>query len=283
MPVFCSASCEERSTAMPLAKQDIVAYFTERFGQAPALGRAGPGPRQPDRRAHRLQRRLRAAAGHRSGRVDRPAAARATAAWSSIRSTTTSRASSSLDGLKHEKAGWIEYLKGVAWSLQDAGMKLARLGRRAGRRRAAGGRAFFLGRAGNGHRPGLRRRRAASPGTPGRMAKLGQRAENKWVGVNCGIMDQLISAAGRAGHAMLIDCRSLEMQPVPLPAGRGGGGARHGDAPRAGRFGLQRAARAVRGGGRVLPGPRPARRDRGHVRGQGRASWTPPPAAAPGT
>lgn len=32
-------------------------------------------------------------------------------------------------------------------------------------------------------------------------------------------MDQLISSTGRAGHAMLIDCRSLELQPAPLPAG----------------------------------------------------------------
>ena len=49
------------------------------------------------------------------------------------------------------------------------------------------------------------------------MARVGQWAENEWVGVSCGIMDQLISAGGRAGHAMLIDCRSLEMRPVPLP------------------------------------------------------------------
>ena len=51
------------------------------------------------------------------------------------------------------------------------------------------------------------------------QAKLGQRSENKWIGVNCGIMDQLISSTGRAGHAMLIDCRSLELRPAPLPAG----------------------------------------------------------------
>jgi galactokinase len=51
------------------------------------------------------------------------------------------------------------------------------------------------------------------------MAKLGQRAENKWVGVNCGIMDQLISATGQTGHAMLIDCRSLSLRPAPLPPG----------------------------------------------------------------
>jgi galactokinase len=52
-----------------------------------------------------------------------------------------------------------------------------------------------------------------------KMALLGQQAENQWVGVNCGIMDQMISAAGKAGHALLIDCRSLETQAVPLPAG----------------------------------------------------------------
>jgi galactokinase len=52
-----------------------------------------------------------------------------------------------------------------------------------------------------------------------KMAKLGQKAENKWVGVNCGIMDQLISAEGREGHAVLIDCRSLELKPCPLPKG----------------------------------------------------------------
>jgi galactokinase len=52
---------------------------------------------------------------------------------------------------------------------------------------------------------------------PAAMARLAQRAENEWVGVNCGIMDQLISAAGVAGHALLIDCRSLGTRAVPLP------------------------------------------------------------------
>jgi len=51
------------------------------------------------------------------------------------------------------------------------------------------------------------------------MARLGQKAENEWVGMNCGIMDQMISAAGLAGHALLIDCRSLETDPLPLPPG----------------------------------------------------------------
>jgi galactokinase len=53
---------------------------------------------------------------------------------------------------------------------------------------------------------------------PSRLARLGQRAENAWVGANCGTMDQTISARGRAGHALLLDCRSLDGRHVPLPA-----------------------------------------------------------------
>ena len=53
---------------------------------------------------------------------------------------------------------------------------------------------------------------------PATMARIAQRAENEWVGVNCGIMDQMISAVGRDGHAMLIDCRTLETRAVPVPA-----------------------------------------------------------------
>ena len=53
--------------------------------------------------------------------------------------------------------------------------------------------------------------------SPTDLALIGQRAENQFVGCNCGIMDQLISARGQAGHALLIDCRTLEMRAVPLP------------------------------------------------------------------
>ncbi|WP_027252075.1 galactokinase [Photobacterium halotolerans] len=49
------------------------------------------------------------------------------------------------------------------------------------------------------------------------IALIGQQAENQFVGCNCGIMDQLISAEGEAGHALLIDCRSLDTKAVSLP------------------------------------------------------------------
>ena len=50
-------------------------------------------------------------------------------------------------------------------------------------------------------------------------AQLGQAAENTFVGCNCGIMDQFISALGQAEHAMLLDCRSLTYQDSPVPQG----------------------------------------------------------------
>jgi galactokinase len=51
------------------------------------------------------------------------------------------------------------------------------------------------------------------------VAKLCQRAENTFVGAHVGIMDQFVSCMGKAGHAFLLDCRSLEFQFVPIPAG----------------------------------------------------------------
>jgi galactokinase len=120
-----------------------------------------------------------------------------------------------LDRLE-KQSGWIEYLKGVAWALQDAGHELrgfeavisgdvpiaAGLSSSAAWELAAA-RAFAV--------------TSGFAWDAAKMALLAQRAENKWVGVNCGIMDQMISAAGQADHALLIDCRSLETQSVPLP------------------------------------------------------------------
>jgi galactokinase len=51
------------------------------------------------------------------------------------------------------------------------------------------------------------------------LARLGQRVENEIIGVRSGIMDQLAIALGVAGHALRIDCRSLEAEPIPIPSG----------------------------------------------------------------
>ena len=50
------------------------------------------------------------------------------------------------------------------------------------------------------------------------LARLCQRAENEFVGANCGIMDQFISANGAEDHALLLDCRDLTYKLAPIPA-----------------------------------------------------------------
>ena len=62
---------------------------------------------------------------------------------------------------------------------------------------------------------GLRRQQVPLP----EIAKFCRRAENEFVGARVGIMDQFVSCMGKAGHALLLDCRSLEFKFAPIPAG----------------------------------------------------------------
>ena len=116
----------------------------------------------------------------------------------------------------HTDAGWIEYLKGVSWALLDAGHDLE-----GWEGVVAGDVPVGAGLSSSAALEMACARASAAvsglPWEPAAMAKLGQRAENEWVGVNCGIMDQMISACGGAGHALLLDCRSLAGTQVPLP------------------------------------------------------------------
>lgn len=122
----------------------------------------------------------------------------------------------SLNDLARGENGWIEYIKGSAWALQQEGAYVKGWeGVLAGDVPLGAG----LSSSAALELAALRAFAAAShiQWDSTQMALLGQKAENEWVGVNCGIMDQLISAAGQNGHALLIDCRSLELQAVPLP------------------------------------------------------------------
>lgn len=111
---------------------------------------------------------------------------------------------------------WVEYMKGVAWALQEAGWTLN------------GWEGVMAGDVPIG--AGLSSSAAIELATARafaelsshvwdavEMAKICQRAENEWVGMKSGIMDQLISSAGVEGRALLIDCRWLTLEPVPLP------------------------------------------------------------------
>ncbi len=52
--------------------------------------------------------------------------------------------------------------------------------------------------------------------SPVRMAQIAQKAENEFVGVQCGIMDQFVSLHGKKGYALKLDCRSLEYEFYPF-------------------------------------------------------------------
>ena len=54
---------------------------------------------------------------------------------------------------------------------------------------------------------------------PLELALLAQRVENEFVGVQCGIMDQLTVAIAKANHALVLDCRDLTTRYVPIPDG----------------------------------------------------------------
>ncbi len=123
-----------------------------------------------------------------------------------------------LTGLHKGSESWGEYVKGVAWALQEAGHTLS------------GFEGVLISDVPMG--AGLSSSAALELAiarafaevskldwNPAAMALLAQKAENEWVGMNCGIMDQMISAAGQAGHALFIDCRSLAHESVPLPRG----------------------------------------------------------------
>lgn len=122
----------------------------------------------------------------------------------------------SLAGLRRNQAEWAEYLKGVAWALQEEGYVL-----HGWDGVVAGDVPIGAGLSSSAALELATARAFASvsawPWDEAIVARIGQRAENEWVGVNCGIMDQMISAAGKDGHALLIDCRSLDTRLVPLP------------------------------------------------------------------
>jgi galactokinase len=120
-----------------------------------------------------------------------------------------------LDDLDDRVDGWGTYAQGMAWALRDAfplrgwrGAVDSDIPVGAGLSSSA---AFELALARAWAAV------AAQPWEPAQIARHAQRAENDWVGVRSGIMDQLTCALGRAGHAVLIDCRTLDVEHVALP------------------------------------------------------------------
>lgn len=112
-------------------------------------------------------------------------------------------------------ASWENYIRGVAWALCDAkkgigGIEMAI----AGNIPQASG---LSSSASLENAAGLAFTQAAGQSiNPTELALLSQRAENDFVGCQCGVMDQLVSAQGKDAKAILMDCRTLDCRPIPI-------------------------------------------------------------------
>lgn len=121
-----------------------------------------------------------------------------------------------LGALVRDEHSWVEYLKGVAWALQESGRALrgwegvlgGNVPQGAGLSSSAAVEMVTMRVFGAVER---------TPWVPAEAALAGQRVENKWIGVNSGIMDQMVVASAQEHHALLLDCRSLATRHVPVP------------------------------------------------------------------
>ena len=123
-----------------------------------------------------------------------------------------------LDAIGERRGRWIDYVAATAWALAEAGaptqgfrgLLTSDLPSGAGLSSSAAIELASAWALSGGERPAL---------DTMRLAQIAQRAENAYVGVNCGLMDQFAVAFGVADHALPLDCRSLDHRAVPLPAG----------------------------------------------------------------
>jgi galactokinase len=113
--------------------------------------------------------------------------------------------------------GWGEYVKGVAWALEQSGNRL-----QGWDGVVTSDVAMAAGLSSSGALVvaivAVFSQVADLGWDPASFSEIAQRAENEWVGVHSGIMDPLVATTARQGHAMLIDCRDLETSHVPIPA-----------------------------------------------------------------
>ncbi|HEX5148580.1 MAG TPA: galactokinase [Candidatus Limnocylindrales bacterium] len=134
-----------------------------------------------------------------------------------VRLDTAERDGFELDAPRPKSGTWLDYVAGTAWALAEAGLPLtglrgvvaSTLPTSAGLSSSA---AIELASAWALLHDGAPRVE------PFELAKRCQRAENAYVGVQSGLMDQFAEACGVAGAAVLLDCRSSEWRPIPLPA-----------------------------------------------------------------
>ncbi len=124
-----------------------------------------------------------------------------------------------LNTLEQERGcNWADYVRGVAWALQKSGYQL----------NGFDGLVHSSVPIGSGLSSSAALEMACAvmfqiisgfEWRPVEMALICQKAENQYVGMNCGILDQFSSGLGQAGNALLLDCRSLETKLTPIAEG----------------------------------------------------------------
>ena len=114
--------------------------------------------------------------------------------------------------------GWAAYPAGVAWAMTRAGLSLRGLDAAVAGDVPIGGGLSSSAALEIAFAAAFRQ--GSNLDIPNmELAKLGQFAENQFVGVRCGIMDQVASACAEPDQAILLDCRFLDIRQVPLPPG----------------------------------------------------------------
>ena len=112
---------------------------------------------------------------------------------------------------------WVDYIKGTSWALKQQGYAL-----HGWEGVMAGDVPIGAGLSSSAAvEMAVARAFASVSGwewEPTRMAQACQQADRHWVGIQSGIMDQMVSAAATKGHALKLDCRSLAMEHIPLPS-----------------------------------------------------------------
>ncbi len=120
--------------------------------------------------------------------------------------------------LRDEEHPWSNYIRGVLWAFQDAGYALPGLDL-AFRGDLPQGAGLSSSAALEISLAVLLQKLAGWSLAPAQVALLCQRAENEFVGMKCGVMDQFASIMGQAGHALFLDCRTLAFEHIPLEVG----------------------------------------------------------------
>lgn len=123
-----------------------------------------------------------------------------------------------LDSFEKGEQGWGRYLQGVAWALHEKGLRL-----QGWEGVLASDIPIGAGISSSAALEIAATRVFAALSNfdwqPLTMAQIAHRGETGWVGLHCGLMDPLACAAGVEGHALYLDCRSLDYSAVPLPDG----------------------------------------------------------------